>query len=95
MSRRDELQRAMMTATSDVERDAIMAELVEIARSDRRGPAALKQWRKEVADGKRTATAPLDDLWRDACHGAADEEFERTVAAPQRAAVAAIRSRHG
>ena len=47
--------------------------------------SALDLWHQEIALGRRTMYAPMDTLWKAACQEAADDEFEREVAAPQRA----------
>jgi hypothetical protein len=54
--------------------------------------SALEQWHAEISDGKRTASAPLDTLWRAACREVADAEFERDVLAPQRAYLETLRT---
>ena len=45
---------------------------------------ALEQWHQEISAGKRTASAPLDDLWERACREVADAEFAREVGIPHR-----------
>jgi hypothetical protein len=52
---------------------------------------ALEVWRKELAAGLRTPSAPCDFVWAAACREAADAEFEREYAAPQREYLARLR----
>lgn len=55
--------------------------------------SALVQWWDEIDSGARTRYAPLDALWDAAAKEAADEDYERNVAAPQRAYLEVVRQR--